>query len=268
MYKFDYHNPDDLNQAKELLAAEDSKPLAGGMTLIPTLKQRLAAYDCLVDLSSIDELQGISESNGVIRVGAMTTHSDVHTSELVKTKIPALSHLAGSIGDVQVRNRGTIGGSIANADPAADYPAAVVGLGATIHTTERDISADDYFTAMFETALEENELITAVSFPVPEKAGYAKFANPASRYAIVGVMVAKTQAGIRVAVTGAAGSAFRSAEMEQALDSNFTAAAVRHIEVSSAEFNSDMHASAEYRGHLVSVMAARAVDAASAQSNN
>ena len=264
MYQFAYHNPGDLNQAKELLSAEDSKPIAGGMTLIPTLKQRLAMYDSLVDLSSIEDLQGITQSNGSIRIGAMTTHSDVHNSELVKTKIPALSYLAGSIGDVQVRNRGTLGGSIANADPAADYPAAVVGLGATIHTTERDISADDFFTAMFETALADNEIITAVSFPVPEKAGYAKFPNPASRYAIVGVMVVKTQAGTRVAVTGAAGSAFRSAEMEQALDSAFTADAVRNIAVSSAEFNSDMHASADYRGHLVSGMAARAVDAAGA----
>ncbi len=264
MYQFAYHHPDNLNQAKELLTAEESKPIAGGMTLIPTLKQRLAAYESLVDLSSIAELQGISETSESIRIGAMTTHSDVHHSDTIKTKIPALSHLAGSIGDVQVRNRGTLGGSIANADPAADYPAAVVGLGATIHTAERDIAADNFFTALFETALKENEIITAVSFPVPEKAGYAKFANPASRYAIVGVMAVKTRSGIRVAVTGAAGSVFRVPEMEQALGDAFTADAVRGIAVSSAEFNSDMHATADYRGHLVSVMAARAVDAANA----
>lgn len=264
MYQFAYHHPDNLNQAQELLSAEDSKPIAGGMTLIPTLKQRLASYDSLVDLSSIADLQGISEAGDTIRIGAMTTHSDVHHSDIVQAKIPALSHLAGSIGDVQVRNRGTLGGSIANADPAADYPAAVVGLGATVHTTQRDIAADDFFTALFETALEENEIITAVSFPVPEKAGYAKFANPASRYAIVGVMAAKTQTGIRLAVTGAAGNAFRVPEMEQALGNAFTADAVRGIAVSSAEFNSDMHASAEYRGHLVSVMAAKAVDTANA----
>ena len=261
MYHFVYHNPDNLTQAKELLSADDAKPIAGGMTLIPTLKQRLAAHASLVDLSSLEQLQGITEADGSIRIGAMTTHSDVHNSELVRTQIPALSHLAGSIGDVQVRNRGTLGGSIANADPAADYPAAVVGLGATIHTSERDIAADDFFTAMFETSLADNELITAVSFPVPESAGYAKFANPASRYAIVGVLVAKTTAGIRVAVTGAAGNVFRATEMEQALADNFTADAVRGIAVASTEFNSDMHASADYRGHLVSVMAARAVDA-------
>lgn len=261
MYQFNYHNPDNIDEAKQLLAGEDAKAMAGGMTLIPTLKQRLAGYASLVDLSSIADLQGISESGGAIRIGAMTSHSDVHNSDLVKTKIPALSHLAGSIGDVQVRNRGTLGGSIANADPAADYPAAVVGLDATVHTTQRDIPADEFFTAMFETALQDGEIITAVSFPVPEKAGYAKFANPASRYAIVGVMVAKTNSGIRVAVTGAAGSVFRSADMEQALSGEFSSGAVRGIAVSAAEFNSDIHASAQYRGHLVSVMAARAVDA-------
>lgn len=261
MYQFAYHNPAQLNQALELLATEDAKAIAGGMTLIPTLKQRLAQHASLVDLSSIADLQGITESDGAIRIGAMTTHSDVHHSELVISKISALSQLAGGIGDVQVRNRGTLGGSIANADPAADYPAAVVGLGATVHTTQRDISADDFFTAMFETALAEDELITAVSFPIADQAGYAKFANPASRYAIVGVMVAKSGSGVRVAVTGAAGSAFRATEMEQALEGSFSADAVRGIAVSSSEFNSDMHASAEYRGHLVSVMAARAVDA-------
>ena len=261
MYQFAYHNPAQLNQALELLSTEDAKAIAGGMTLIPTLKQRLAQHASLVDLSSIAELQGITESDGAIRIGAMTTHSDVYHSDLVKSKIPALSQLAGGIGDVQVRNRGTLGGSIANADPAADYPAAVVGLGATVHTTQRDIAADDFFTALFETALADDEIITAVSFPIPDQAGYAKFANPASRYAIVGVMVAKTAAGTRVAVTGAAGSAFRATEMEQALGSSFTSDAVRGIVVSSSEFNSDMHASAEYRGHLVSVMAARAVDA-------
>ena len=261
MYQFAYHNPAQLSQAQELLSAEDAKIIAGGMTLIPTLKQRLAQHASLVDLSSITDLQGITESDGAIRIGAMTTHSDVHNSELVKSKIPALSQLAGCIGDVQVRNRGTLGGSIANADPAADYPAAVVGLGATVHTTQRDIAADDFFTAMFETALADDEIIKAVSFPIPDQAGYAKFANPASRYAIVGVMVAKTHDGIRVAITGAGGSAFRATEMEQALESSFTSDAVRTIAVSSAEFNSDMHASAQYRGHLVSVMAARAVDA-------
>ncbi len=193
----------------------------------------------------------------------MTTHSDVHNSELIRSKIPALADLAGNIGDVQVRNRGTIGGSIANADPASDYPAAVLGLAATVHTDQRDISADDFFTAMFETALNDNEIITAISFPVPDKAGYAKFANSASRYAIVGVMAAQTNGETRVAVTGAAGSAFRAIEMEQALASDFNPDAVRSIAVATDDFNSDIHASAEYRGHLVSVMAARAVVVAS-----
>ena len=261
MYQFAYHNPESLDQATELLSGEDAKPIAGGMTLIPTLKQRLAAHASLVDLSSIADLQGITQTDGAIRIGAMTTHSDVHHSDIVQSQIPALSYLAGSIGDVQVRNRGTLGGSIANADPAADYPAAIAGLGATVHTSKQDIAGDDFFTSMFETALTDDEIIKAVSFPVPDKAGYAKFANPASRYAIVGVMVAKTGSDIRVAVTGAAGSVFRVAEMEQALANDFSADAVRTISVSSAEFNSDMHASADYRQHLVSVMAARAVDA-------
>ena len=263
MYQFAYHRPQDINQATQLLAGEDVKVVAGGMTLIPTLKQRLAQHSDLVDLADISELQGITESAGQLRVGAMTTHSQVHVSALVQDKIPALATLAGSIGDVQVRNRGTLGGSIANADPAADYPAAIVGLNATVHTSQRDIAGDDFFTAMFETALNENEIITAVSFPVPDKAGYAKFANPASRYAVVGVMVSASQGNHRVAVTGAAGSVFRASEMEQALDNDFSAAAVKSIAVSSAEFNSDIHASAQYRGHLVSVMAARAVEAAS-----
>ncbi len=262
MYDFTYHKPSDLNEAGQLLTNDEAKVVAGGMTLIPTLKQRLAQHSDLVDLSAIAELNGITQTDGVVRIGAMTTHSDVHHSELVRSSIPALADLAGQIGDVQVRNRGTIGGSIANADPAADYPAAVVGLGATVHTNQRDISADDFFTAMFETALGDGEIITAVSFPVPDKAGYAKFANPASRYAIVGVMVAHTQGETRVAVTGAAGSVFRASEMEQALADDFSAEAVRSIAVASDEFNSDIHASAEYRGHLVSVMAARAVMAA------
>ena len=261
MYQFSYHKPSDLNEASQLLAG-DAKLIAGGMTLIPTLKQRLAEHSDLVDLSAVAELQGITQVDGAIRIGAMTTHGDVHHSELVNSKIPALAELAGNIGDVQVRNRGTIGGSIANADPAADYPAAVLGLGATVHTNQRNISGDDFFTAMFETALAENEIITAVSFPVPDKAGYAKFANPASRYAIVGVMVAQTGGDTKVAVTGAAGSAFRASEMEQALANNFSADSVRSIAVASDEFNSDLHASAQYRGHLVSVMAARAVTAA------
>ena len=263
MYQFDYHKPASLDEASTLLAAdEDAKIVAGGMTLIPTLKQRLAQHSALVDLSGVPELSGISENNGSIRIGAMVTHSQVHNSEMVQTNIPALAHLAGSIGDVQVRNRGTIGGSIANADPAADYPAAVVGLNATVHTNQRDIAGDDFFTDLFETTLGEGEIITAVSFPVPDKAGYAKFPNPASRYAVVGVMATQTAGETRVAVTGAAGSVFRATDMEAALAGDFSADALAGITVAADEMNSDIHASAEYRAHLVTVMAARAVNAA------
>jgi carbon-monoxide dehydrogenase medium subunit len=192
----------------------------------------------------------------------MASHADVAASPEVAKAIPALARLADSIGDPQVRNRGTLGGSIANADPAADYPAAVVGLGATVHTNERTIAADDFFTEMFETALNDNELITAVSFPVPQRAAYAKFANPASRYAIVGVFVSQGNDGVRVAVTGAGPSVFRVAGMEQALSGKFSTAVLNGISIPADDLNSDLHASAEYRAHLVSVMAIRAVAAA------
>jgi len=246
-----------------LQSAEDGKFLAGGMTLIPTLKQRLASPSDVVDLSEVGELKGISEEGGAIKIGAMTTHADVASSDVVKAAIPALADLAGHIGDPQVRNRGTIGGSIANADPAADYPAAIVGLNATVHTNQRTVAADDFFTGMFETALNDDELITAVSFPKPSKAGYAKFPNPASRYAIVGVMVAQTGGETRVAVTGAAPSVFRSSDAESALAANFSADALGNLSVASGNLNTDLHASAEYRAHLVGVMAKRAVSAAS-----
>ncbi len=263
MHNFAYHRPSSLaDAAKALQAASDGKLVAGGMTLIPTLKQRLAAPSDLVDLGRIAELKGIKTDGAGLTIGAMTPHGQVASSAEVKSAIPALAQLADGIGDPQVRNRGTIGGSIANNDPAADYPAAVLGLGATVRTNKREIKADDFFKGMFETALEPGEIITAVVFPKPEKAGYAKFANPASRYAVVGVMVAKTGGGVRVAVTGAGPGVFRVAEMEQALASNFSADAVKGIKVPSAGLNSDMHASAEYRAHLVSVMAAQAVTAA------
>ena len=263
MYDFTHHRPASVDAAvAALIGADDGKIMAGGMTLIPTLKQRLASPSDVVDLGAIAGLKGIREDGGAIVIGAMTTHAAVAADATVKAKIPALAALAEGIGDPQVRNRGTIGGSIANADPAADYPAGLVGLGATVHTNKRQIPADDFFTGMFETALADDEIVTAVAFPVPEKAAYMKFANPASRYAIVGVFVSKGPAGVRVAVTGAAPSVFRLSDAESALGSNFSADAVAHVAVSSDGLNSDLHASAEYRANLVGVMLKRAVAAA------
>jgi carbon-monoxide dehydrogenase medium subunit len=263
MHNFSYHRPSSLaDAAKAIQGASDGKIVAGGMTLIPTLKQRLASPSDLVDLSRIGELKGIKVDGGGVTVGAMTPHATVAHSAEVKGAIPALAVLAEGIGDPQVRNRGTIGGSIANNDPAADYPAAVLGLGATVKTNKRDIKADEFFKGLFETALQPGEIITSVVFPKPEKAGYAKFANPASRYAIVGVFVAKTAGGVRVAVTGAGPGVFRVPDMEKALGSNFSADAVKGVKVPASGLNSDMHGSAEYRAHLISVMAAQAVAAA------
>jgi carbon-monoxide dehydrogenase medium subunit len=263
MYDFTYHRPSSVEEAAKILAgAEDGKLLAGGHTLLPTLKQRLAQPSDIVDLSAIAELKGITESGNAVVIGAMTPHGDVHRSELVRSRIPALAHMASDIGDSQVRHRGTIGGSVANADPAADYPAAVLGLGATIRTNKREIAGDDFFTGLFDTALEEHELIVSVSFPVPETAGYAKFANPASRYPMVGVMVARTAGGVRVAVTGAGPCAFRWAEAEQALSGNWSADALKGLTHSPEGLNSDIHASAEYRAHLIAVMAKRALASA------
>ena len=237
--------------------------MAGGMTLLPTLKQRLAAPSDVIDLAGASGLSGISVSGGVT-IGAMTTHAAVAGSTDVKGALPALAGLAEGIGDPQVRNRGTIGGSIANNDPAADYPAACLALGATIKTDRREIAADDFFNGLFETALAEDEVITAVSFPTAEKAVYIKFPNPASRYALVGVFVAKTAAGVRVAVTGAGDSGvFRASALEQALSSNFSASALNGVAVSADGLMSDIHASAEYRAHLITTMAKRAVTAVS-----
>lgn len=262
MHNFSYQRPTSLTDAAKLLSGE-AKLLAGGMTLLPTLKQRLAQPSALVDLAAVAELKGIKAESGGLTIGAMTTHAEVAHSADVKRTIPALAVLAEGIGDPQVRNRGTIGGSISNNDPAADYPAGLLGLGATIVTNKRKIAADDFFKGLFETALGEGEIVTAVSFPKPEKAGYSKFPNPASRYAMVGVMVAKTAGGVRVAVTGAGPGVFRVPEMEKALAANFSPDAVKSIKVPATNLNSDMHGSAEYRAHLVSVMAARAVAAAS-----
>lgn len=263
MYAFTYHQPDSVDAAAQAISAnEDAKLLAGGMTLLPTMKQRLAMPSDLIDLSGIADLKGVRSEGDSLVVGAMTRHAEVAGDTTVQSRIPALAKLAGGIGDPQVRNCGTIGGSIANADPAADYPAALLGLGATVQTNKREIAADDFFVALFETALEPGELIVSVRFPVPEAAAYAKFDNPASRYAVVGVMVAKTGSGVRVAVTGAGPKVFRHGEMEQALAGGLVAEALDGISTPAEGLNSDIHASAEYRAHLVSVMAKRAVAAA------
>ena len=263
MYAFDYHRPATLEAAAAALAAaEDGRLLAGGQTLIPTLKQRLASPSDVVDLGSVPGLGGIGRDGGAIVIGAMARHAAVASSSEVRDAIPALAALADGIGDPQVRNCGTLGGSIANADPAADYPAAVVGLGATVRTDRRTIAGDDFFTGLFETALADDEIVVSVRFPVPRRAAYVKFPNPASRYAIVGVMVAETGDGVRVAVTGAGDSVFRVGAMEAALAGSFGADAIRGIPVSPDGLNEDIHASAGYRAHLVGVMARRAVAAA------
>ena len=263
MYDFNYARPSSLaDAAKQAKGEEDAKIVAGGMTLIPTLKLRLAKPSSLIDLGGIKDLAGIKVEGGKVTIGAMTTHAAVASSADVKRAIPALAHLAGHIGDPAVRNRGTIGGSVANNDPAADYPAGVLALGATITTNERSIAADDFFKGMFETALKPGEVITAISFPVPEKAAYQKFPNPASRYAMVGVFVAKTSSGVRVAVTGAAPSVFRQKDMEAALGKKWAPESVDGIKQKADGLNSDIHGSSEYRAHLVGVMAKRAVQAA------
>jgi carbon-monoxide dehydrogenase medium subunit len=263
MYEFNYHKPASLDAAASALGAgEDAMLLAGGHTLIPTLKQRLARPSDLIDLAGIAELAGISRKGDGIVIGAMTTHGAVAASAELRSAIPALAALAEMIGDPQVRTRGTIGGSVANNDPAADYPAGLVGLGATVITNKASHPADDFFTGMFETALGDGEIITAVSFPIPERAAYQKFPNPASRYALVGVFIAETSGGVRVAVTGAGPCVFRVREMEAALAGDFSADAIKDITVDAGGLNSDIHASAEYRAHLVGVMARRAVAAA------
>ena len=262
MYATSYIKAKDVADAvSHLNGADEGKLLAGGQTLIPTLKQRLAASDCLVDLSDAN-LSGISDEGDSIRIGAMTRHVEVETSDLVKKAIPALAALAGGIGDRQVRNCGTIGGSVANNDPSACYPSAVMALGATIHTDKRDIAAADYFTGMFETDLDEAEVITAISFPKPEAAAYVKFPNPASRYAMVGVFVAKSASGVAVAITGAGqDGVFRHDGLEAALNISFKADAVDGVAVDDSSLMNDMHASADYRAHLIVEMTKRAVAA-------
>jgi carbon-monoxide dehydrogenase medium subunit len=260
MHTFAWHKPADRTAAVTArAAAPDGAYLAGGMTLIPTLKQGLAALSDLLDLSAAG-LSGIEASADKVTIGAMTTHAEVAASDAVRRAIPALAGLAAGIGDRQVRHRGTIGGSLANSDPAADYPAAAVALGATIVTDRRRIAADDYFIDLFETALEDGELIVAVEFPVPRRAAYRKFPNPASRYAMAGVFVAESRSGVRVGVTGAGPCAFRATPIEQALAAKLDPTAARSAEIDHRRFNADLHGSAEYRAQLVRVMAARAVE--------
>lgn len=263
MYPVNYHRASSVAEAKALLGSGDAKLLSGGMTLIPAMKTRLAAPSDVVDLSRIAELKGVTVSGKSVTIGAGTTHYEVASDPQLKAAFPTLCHLASLIGDPAVRHRGTIGGSIANNDPAADYPAAMVALGATIVTDQREIAAEDFFTGLFETALDEGEIVTAVRFDIPERAAYQKFRNPASRYAIVGVFVAKGKDGVKVAVTGAGeNGVFRAADIEAALAGNFDASALSGVSVSPDGLMSDIHASAEYRANLIAVMAKRAVAAA------
>ena len=263
MYAFDYQSPTSVADAAAKLTHDESKLLAGGQTLLPTMKQRLASPSVIIDLSRVAGLTGIHRDGEAIVIGAMTRHADVATSADVQKAIPALASLAGGIGDPHVRNRGTIGGSLANNDPAADYPSAVLALGATVLTNKRKISAENFFHGLFETSLEAGEIITEVSFPIPQKAAYVKFPNPASRYALVGVFVAKTAQGVRVAVTGAGSSGvFRVSAMEAALEANFSAAALANSSIPADGLIGDLHADAAYRAHLIVVMAKRAVTAA------
>ncbi|NCQ23214.1 MAG: carbon monoxide dehydrogenase [Rhodobacterales bacterium CG18_big_fil_WC_8_21_14_2_50_71_9] len=263
MYDFQYIRPASVADAVKALASEDAQALSGGQTLLPTLKQRLARPSALVDLTKIADLVGISVGADTVTVKAATTHAAVSAHEGLRKAIPALAALAGHIGDPQVRNRGTIGGSVANDDPAACYPAAVLGLGATVITNAREIAADDFFQGMFTTALEEGEIITAVRFPIPQAANYQKFLQPASRFALTGVFAARFASGARVAVTGAADTGvFRWTEAEKALSANWSPDAVAGLSVSPDGMLGDIHASPEYRAHLVTVMTRRAVAAA------
>lgn len=263
MHAFSYHRPATLDEALKLArAANDPKFLSGGQTLIPTMKQRLAAPSDVIDLGRIAALKGISASGAVLRIGAGVTHAEIAVSAEVKKAIPALAHLAEGIGDQAVRHRGTLGGSVANADPAADYPSAVVALNAEIETTGGRHKGETFFKGLFETALQPGEIVTALHFAVPERAAYAKFPNPASRYAMTGVFVAKLGKSVRVAVTGAGPCVFRATALESALEKSFTPAALDGLSIPSEGLNSDLHGSAEYRAHLTLVMAKRAVAAA------
>ena len=259
MYSFTFERPASVADATKLAANGNVRVLAGGQTLLASMKLRLASPEQLVDLGGIAELSGVRKDGNALVIGAMTRHADVASNADVKSAIPALADLAGGIGDRQVRAMGTLGGSVANNDPAACYPAAVLALNATVQTTQRKIAADDYFQGMFATALKEGELITAVSFPQVKRAAYMKFKQPASRFALIGVFVAQTDSGVRVAVTGGGNGVFRHAGLEQALSKSFTPEAAAQVKVDASGLSSDLHASAEYRANLVSVMTQRAV---------
>jgi len=262
MKDFAFHRPKTISEAVTLLQKHaGAKLLAGGQSLLPVLKLDLAEPSDVISLGEVTELRDIRVDGDRVVIGALVTHDVVARSPDVNKHIPALAELAGHIGDPQVRNRGTLGGSVAHADPAADYPAALLGLGATIATDKRKIAADDFFTGLFETALAREEIVTAVHFPIPKRAAYAKFAHRASKYAVVGVFVAETASGARVAVTGAGAKAFRVPEMEAALAKQWSSAAIASVKVPAADLNSDSEASAEYRAHLVGVMAKRAIEA-------
>ena len=265
MYGFEYQRPASRDAAKAAATGADTRYLAGGQSLIQAMRLRLSQSERLVDLGAIADLKAIKADGNGVTIGAMATHASVAANADVKRVLPALAELAGGIGDPMVRNMGTIGGSIANADPAACYPAGVVGLGATIHTNTRTIAADSFFSGLYETALQPGELITAVSFPPAAKAAYVKFKQPASRFALIGVFVSQGAGGVRVAVTGAKGSVFRATAIEAALAKSFTPEAAKAVKMPTADINSDMHGSAEYRAAMISVMASRAVTAALAR---
>jgi carbon-monoxide dehydrogenase medium subunit len=259
MYAFTFERPSSVADAAKLAGKSNVKALAGGQSLVASLKLRLANPEQLVDLGGIAELAGISREGNGLKIGAMTRHADVAASSDVKSTIPALADLASNIGDRQVRAMGTLGGSIANNDPAADYPAAVLALNATVNTTSRKIAADDFFQGLFTTALNDGELITSVSFPQPKRAAYMKFKHPASRFALIGVFVADTGNGVRVAVTGGGNGVFRHAGLEQALARSFTPQSAASVKIAADDLASDIHAGAAYRANLISVMAQRAV---------
>lgn len=260
MDNFQFHKPSTLAEAVAAVkGADEGKFVAGGQSLIPAMKLDLAAFSDLVSLRDITDMKGIRADGNTLVIGANSTHAEVAANATVKSMIPSLAHLADHIGDPQVRNRGTLGGSVAHADPAADYPAAIVALNATIETDRRTIAADDFFTGLFETALADDEIIKAIHFPKPDRAFYSKFPNPASKYALAGVMVAQTGGGVRVAVTGAAAYVFRVEAMESALASNFSPGAIEGIQVPTDDLTDEMDAAPDYKAHLINVMARRAV---------
>ena len=264
MYTFDYQRPSSTDAAVSAWQG-DARYLAGGQSLVQAMKLRLSSSERLVDLGSVAALKGIRVDHGKLIIGAMTTHAAVAASADVRRAIPALAELAGGIGDPMVRNMGTLGGSVANADPAACYPSAVVGLGAAVHTNQRTIPGDGFFTGLYETALHAGELITAVSFPIPDQAAYVKYKQPASRFALVGVFVSRTGRTVRVAVTGAKSSVFRVEVIENALATSFTPEAAKGVKLSAEGMNADLHATPAYRAAMISVMASRAVAAANAR---